>query len=258
MRALAISLAVAGAVSALAALPAGAGSLPAIPQQFQAKVVGTAKFEWENHRGPVGTACADWNTQEGSVRQKFSTRNPAFITLTPGRTAGQGVGPATITGLIDSTVASSLEPGCPAVCPDAKPGTADVRRAGPPARAADCAQTSTPRRETSTACKAVALTPGALFFFRGSSVASLQVALTAEVASGPDKRCVSIGSGLPQIKKLLAAKALRRLGAGATLRRTRTLKGVCPGTKRTGFALTSLGPLKCTYEMHVTVSVSRL
>ena len=58
--------------------------------------------------------------------------------------------------------------------------------------------------------------------------------------------------------KLLRAKDLRRLGAGVSLRRTRTLSGICPGTKRTGFALASQGPLKCTYELHVTVTVSRL
>lgn len=259
MRVSRMALATAGALSVLAALPVGAAgvTIPAIPQQFTVTVDGTAKYEWENHNGAVGTACRDWNTQEGAVRQKFSTRRAGTITLRTGKIIGTGVGPATITGSIDSTVASSLEPGCPSLCPDAKPAAVAAGH-GPRARVADCSQRSVARAERSTSCKAAAERPGALFVFSGASSASLKVGIQAEVASTPDKPCVTIGSGLPHVAKLFRARALRRLGAGRKLRRTRTLSGTCPGTRRTGPALTALGPLTCTYELHVTVTVSRL
>jgi len=261
MRVSRMALALAGAASALAALPVGGGAagatIPAIPQQFAVAVDGSAKYEWENRNGPVGTACRDWNTQEGAVRQKFSTRRPGAITLRAGKILGTGVGPATITGSIDSTVASSLEPGCPSLCPDAKPAAVAAGHV-PAARVADCSQTSVARVEHSTACKAAAARPGVLLILSGTSAASLKVGIQADVASPSDKPCVTIGSGLPSVTKLVRARDLRRLGASGKLKRTRNLSGVCPGTRRTGPALTALGPLTCTYELHVRITVSRL
>ncbi len=259
MRAARSGLALAAASSLLAVISAtaGAAGLPAIPQQFKAKVEGTAKFEWDSRRGPVGTRCQDWNSQEGMVRQKFATRNAGLITLLPGRIAGQGVGPATITGSIDSTVASSLEPGCPALCPGATVARAGAVR-GPLASVADCAQTATPRVEASTSCKAAAPKPVSLFIFRGTSTLAMDVALSAEVPTPADKRCVVLGTGFPRLAKLFKASAMRKLGAGGVLRKVRTLTGVCPGTTRTGPELTALGPFKCSYVMKVSVTVSRL
>ncbi len=243
----------------LAVIPAtaGAAGLPAIPQQFKAKVEGTAKIEWDSRRGPVGTQCQDWNSQEGVVRQRFATRNAGLITLLPGRIAGQGVGPATITGSIDSTVASSLEPGCPSLCPGATTAGAAAKRR-PPASVADCAQTATPRVESSTSCRAAAPKPVSIFIFRGTSTLALDVFLSAEVPSPSDKRCVVLGTGFPRVTKLFKASAMRKLGAGAVLHKTRTLTGICPGTTRSGVELTALGPFKCSYALKVSVSVSRL
>lgn len=183
------------------------------------------------------------------MTQTFSPKKPVALTLLRGTMTGGGLGRAALKGRLEKTMAFLTEPGCPAVCPDAK-----VAGVGPTARAADCAQTATRRKESVISCDSGSVT-SSLYTFTGSSSLAVTLSVLGTVQPGAEE-CQRKGDGLPIVKKLFSARKLKTLRPREKLETTRTVTGECPGTRMApipGFAQT-----KCTYRLRLTVTVSRL
>ena len=244
-----VLLAVLG-VGVVAPAAGGAASVPpGVLQQFQAEVSGVATINWVTQRGSVGESCQDWRYEEGKVTQTFSPKKAVLFTLASGRIVGVGPGRVSLKGRLEKTFAFLTEPGCPAVCPDAT-----FAQAGPMARAADCAQTATRRKESLISCDSGSVV-SSLYEFTGASSLGVRPVVLGSVQPGAEE-CQSKGRGLPAVKGLLSARKLRTLSARGRLKATRTINGECPGTRMApipGFAQT-----KCTYRLRLTVKVSRL
>lgn len=222
-------------------------------QQFQAEVRGTATITWKTQRGPVGETCQDWRYEEGKVTQTFTPKpkQPVSLLVQPGRISGLGLGRASLKGRLEKTFAFLTEPGCPAVCPDAKVA---VSRTGPVARTADCAQTATRRKETLISCDSGSAVSG-LVQFTGTSSLALKLRVAGTVQPGAEE-CQQKGDGLPEITNLFSQRKLRGLGMRGTLKKSRTVQGECPGTRT--LPVPGLAQTKCTFRLRVTIKVHRL